>query len=78
MLIASAAGDGRSIGMSHAQNVNLDDLSEEISSEKFKLPVHIRTHREELSSGKLMLVVAVQEGESVETSLREIYIRVTA
>ena len=78
VMLAGVADDGNVIGMSRAQIANLDSLLVEVSTDTIKPPVRIRTHHEELSDGKLVLLVEVPESDSVHESPSGSYIRVGA
>ena len=78
VMLAGVADDGNVIGMSRAQIANLDSLLVEMSTDTIKPPVRIRTHHEELSDGKLVLLVEVPESDSVHESPSGSYIRVGA
>ena len=78
VVLAGVADDGTVIGMSRAQIANLDALLVEVSTDTIKPPVRIRTHHEELSDGKLVLLAEVPESDSVHESPGGHYIRVGA
>ena len=76
VVLAGVADDGNVIGMSRAQIANLDSLLVGVSTDTIKPPVRIRTHHEELSDGKLVLLAEVPESDSVHDSPGGNYIRV--
>ena len=76
VVLAGVADDGNVIGMSRAQIANFDSLLVEVSTDTIKPPVRIRTHHEELSDGKLVLLAEVPESDSVHVSPGGNYIRV--
>ena len=78
VVLAGVSDDGHVIGMSRAQIANLDSLLVEVSTDTIKPPVRIRTHHKELSDGKLVLLAAVPESDSVHESPGGSYIRVGA
>ena len=78
VVLAGVSDDGLVIGMSRAQIVNLDSLLVEVSTDTVKPPVRIHTHHQELSDGKLVLLVEVPESDSVHDSPGGSYTRVGA
>ena len=78
VVLAGVSDDGLVIGMSHAQIVNLDSLLVEVSTDTIKPPGCIHTHHQELSDGKLVLLVEVPERDWVHESPGGSYTRVGA
>ena len=78
VVLAGVSDDGLVIGMSRAQIVNLDSFLVEVSTDTIKPPVRIHTHHQELSDGKLVLLVEVPESDSVHESPGGSYTRVGA
>ncbi len=78
VLLAGVTDDGEVVGMSREQIAGLDSLLVEVSTDSIKPPVRIRTQHEELSDGKLVLLVEVPESATVHESPGGTYIRVGA
>ena len=78
VVLAGVSDDGLVIGMSRAQIVNLDSLLVEVSTDTIKPPGCIHTHHQELSDGKLVLLVEVPESDWVHESPGGSYTRVGA
>ena len=78
VVLAGVGDDGNVIGMSRAQIANLDSLLVEVSTDTIKPPARIRTHHEELSDGRLMLLAEVPESDTVHESPGGNYVRVGA
>ena len=78
VVLAGVSDDGDIIGLSRAQIASLDTLLVEVSTDTIKPPVRVRTHHEELSNGKLVLLVEVPESDFVHESPGGSYIRVGA
>ena len=78
VVLAGVDDDGNIIGLSRAQIANLDSLLVEVSTDTIKPPVRIRTHHEELSDGKLVLLAEVPGSDSVHESPGGCYVRVGA
>ena len=78
VLLAGVSDDGEVVGMSRAQITRLDSLLVEVSTDTITPPVRIRTHHEEFSDGRLVLLVEVPEGHTVHESPGGSYIRVGA
>ena len=77
-MIAGVSDAGDVIGLTRAQIASLDSLLVEVSTDTIKPPVRIRTHHEELSDGKLVLLAEVPESDFVHESPGGSYIRVGA
>ena len=67
-MLAGVADDGNVIGMSRTQIASLDSLLMEVSTDTIKPPVRIRTHHQELSDGKLVVLAEVPESDSAHES----------
>ena len=78
VVVAGVSDDGDVIGLTRAQIASLDTLLVEVSTDTIKPPVRIRTHHEELSDGKLVLLAEVPESDFVHESPGGSYIRVGA
>ena len=78
VVLAGVSDDGLVIGMSRPQIVNLDSLLVEVSTDTIKPPGCIHTHHQELSDGKLVLLVEVPESDWVHESPGGSYTRVGA
>ena len=78
VVVAGVSDDGDVIGLTRVQIASLDTLLVEVSTDTIKPPVRIRTHHEELSDGKLVLLAEVPESDFVHESPGGSYIRVGA
>ena len=78
VLLVGVTDSGEVMGLSREQISGLDSLVVEVSTDSIKPPVRIRTHHEELSDGKLVLLAEVPESDSVHESPGGTYIRVGA
>ena len=78
VLLVGVTDSGEVMGLSREQISGLDSLVVEVSTDSIKPPVRIRTHHEELSDGKLVLLAEVRESDSVHESPGGTYIRVGA